>query len=157
MKVDLQWLEDCVFKRPLETGEAHLLEQSLRIESREKGEILICEGQPCDGLYFIHSGRVGIYHNNHGEDVRISEAGEGAQLGDMASFGDGIASATVKTIEPCVIYKLPQRALIHLMTYRQRLARDMMMNTIRHLAEVIRNMNRSTAYSQQYISRAASF
>jgi len=157
MKVDLQWLEDCVFKRPLETGEANLLEQSIRIESHEKGEVLIREGQNCDGLYFIHSGRVGIYHNNHGEEVRISEACEGAQLGDMASFGDGISSATVKTIEPCVIYKLPQQPLIHLMTYRQRLAKDLMMNTIRQLAGVIRNMNRSTAYSQQYISSAANY
>jgi hypothetical protein len=31
------------------------------------------------------------------------------------------------------------------------MARDIMMNTIRQLAGIIRNMNRSNAYTQQYI------
>jgi len=151
MEIDYEWLEDHIFHRHLDTGEQNVLAQSIRISEFGKGDVLIEEGEHSDGLYLLYSGRAGVLHDSHGEKVKVSEVGEGTQLGDMAIFDDEPASATVTALEDCVAYKLPRQALGHLMAYRRDMAKDIMMNTIRQLAGIVRGMNGSNAYTQQYI------
>ena len=151
MEIDFEWLEDNMFHRHLDTSEQNVLTQSLRVVEFKKGDVLITEGEHCDGLYLLYSGRAGVLYDSHGEKVRVSEVGEGAQLGDMAIFDDEVSSATITALSDCVVYKFPRQALSHLMAYRHDMAKDIMMNTIRQLAGVVRGMNSSNAYSQQYI------
>jgi len=151
MEIDYEWLEDHIFHRHLDTGEQNVLAQSIRISDFKKGDVLIEEGEHSDGLYLLYSGRAGVLHNSHGENVQVCEVGEGTQLGDMAIFDDELASATVTALAPCVAYKLSRQALGHLMAYRRDMAKDIMMNTIRQLAGIVRGMNSSNAYTQQHI------
>ncbi len=151
MDIDFVWIEDNIFHRHLNAEEKDTLSQSVLVKEFKKGDVLIAEGEPCDGLYLLYSGRAGVMHENHGEKVRVSEVHEGAQLGDMAIFDDTASSATIVALSSCVAYKLPRQALRHLMAYRHDMAKDIMINTIRQLASIVRDMNSSNAYSQQYI------
>jgi len=151
MDINFEWLEDHIFHRPLGTEERDILAINIHVSEFRKGDVLIEEGDHSDGLYLLYSGRAGILHDSHGEKVRVSEVGEGAQLGDMAIFDDEPSSATVTALRECVAYKLPRQELGNLMADHPDMARDIMMNTIRQLAGIIRNMNSANAYTQQYI------
>ncbi len=151
MDIDFKWFEDNVFHRYLNMDEQNVLSRSVHIAEFRKGDVLIAEGEHCDGLYLLYSGRASVLHSSHGEKVRVSEVGEGAQLGDMAIFDDALSSATITALSDCVAYKLPRHALDHLMAYRHEMAKDIMMNTIRQLSAIVRSMNSSNAYSLQYI------
>jgi len=151
MEVNFEWLEDHIFHRHLDTDEQNVLAQSIQVSEFKKGDVLIEEGEHSDGLYLLYSGRAGVLRDSHGERVRVSEVGEGAQLGDMAIFDDEPSSATVTALGECVAYKLSRQALGHLMANQPDMAKDIMMNTIRQLAGIIRKMNSSNAYTQQFI------
>jgi CRP-like cAMP-binding protein len=151
MEINFKWLEDHIFHRHLDVDEQNVLAQSIHISEFKKGDVLIEEGEHSDGLYLLYSGRAGVLHNSHGEKVRVSEVGESAQLGDMAIFDDEPSSATITARGECVAYKLPRQTLGNLMADHPDMAKDIMMNTIRQLAGIIRNMNSSNAYTQQYI------
>jgi CRP-like cAMP-binding protein len=151
MNIDFEWLEDHVFHRHLDTGEHETLNKAMQVLEFKRGDILMTEGDQCDGLYLLYSGSAGVLHESNGEKIRVSEVKEGAQLGDMAIFDDAASSATITALSDCVAYKFPREALSQLMAYRQDMAKDIMLNTIRQMAGVIRGMNSSNAYSQQYI------
>jgi CRP/FNR family cyclic AMP-dependent transcriptional regulator len=151
MDINFEWLEDHIFHRHLVREERDVLITNIHISEFKKGDVLIEEGEHSDGLYLLYSGRAGVLHNSHGEKVRVSEVGEGTQLGDMAIFDDEPSSATITALGECVAYKLPRQALGNLMANHPDMAKDIMMNTIRQLAGIIRNMNKSNAYTQQYI------
>ena len=151
MDINFEWLEDRIFHRHLSTAERSVLATDMHVSEFKKGDVLIGEGDHSDGLYLLYSGRAGIQHDSHGEKVRVSEVGEGAQLGDMAIFDDEPSSATVTALGECVAYKLSRRALGNLMADHPDMAKDIMMNTIRQLAGIIRSMNSANAYTQQYI------
>ncbi|MFC1567871.1 Crp/Fnr family transcriptional regulator [Pseudomonadota bacterium] len=151
MEIDFEWLADHIFHRHLDADEQAVLAQSILISEFKKGDVLIAEGEHSDGLYLLYSGRAAVLRSSHGEKVRVSEVGEGAQLGDMAIFDDEPSSATITALGECVAYKLSRQALGQLMAYHHDMAKDIMMNTIRQLAGIIRKMNSSSAYAQQYI------
>ncbi|MDX8404460.1 MAG: cyclic nucleotide-binding domain-containing protein [Mariprofundaceae bacterium] len=151
MEINFEWLEDQIFHRHLDADERQALDKAIHISEFGKGDELIAEGEHCDGMYLLYSGCASVFHDSHGQAVRVSNVNEGAQLGDMAFFDETVSSATVKAIEPCVAYKIPRQALSHLMSFHHLMAKDIMMNTIRQLANVVRGMNSSNAYSQQYI------
>jgi len=151
MDIDFEWLETQIFHRKLNAEEKKALDQSIRVVEYGKKEDMMTEGERTDGLYLLYSGRAGVFHDSHGERVRIGEVSEGAQLGDMAIFDDEPYSATITAKSDCVTYKIPRKELDVLMGYHHELARDIMVNTIHRLSGIVRSMNTVNAYSQQYI------
>jgi len=141
-ELDITWLEEEVFFRPLEYGEKHVLEQSLEIRQYSKGETIITQGEPSSGLFFLKSGVVSLHINNDGRLVCIGRLQKNAQLGDMALFEGTKTSATVIAEQNCNIYFLSQQTMVHLMTFRRNMARDIMMRTIRQLSSSLRQMNK---------------
>ncbi len=72
--------------------------QTLPAVSCASGEILITEGQPVPGLYFLESGEVEVLKDG----VVIAEVYQaGAVFGDMAYLLGTAPTATVKTLTPC--------------------------------------------------------
>jgi CRP-like cAMP-binding protein len=62
------------------------------------GHVLITEGQPIHGLYFLESGEVEVLKDG----TPIAEVYEpGAVFGDMAFLLGSAATATVRTLTPC--------------------------------------------------------
>jgi CRP-like cAMP-binding protein len=73
--------------------------QSLPSVACAAGEVLITEGQPVQGIYFLESGEVEVLKDG----VLIAEVYvAGAVFGDMAFLLGTAPTATVKAITPCV-------------------------------------------------------
>jgi len=151
MDIDYGWLEDQIFHRHLNEDEKRVLEKSIRFAEYQKGDVLMAEGERCDGLYLLHSGRAGVHHHSHGQQVRIGEVTEGAQLGDMAFFDGKPYSTTVTARSDCLVYKIARIDLESLMSHHYEMSKDIMLNTIQRLSTIVRGMNSVNAYSQQYI------
>jgi CRP-like cAMP-binding protein len=151
MEVDFEWIEANIFHRSLNKEEKNELSKSITVVEFNKSDVLITEGEPSDALYLLHSGKASVQHNSHGQQVTVGEAGEGAQLGDMAIFDDQLYSTTITARSEGVVYKIPRQELNSLMSEHPDMAKDIMMNTIRRLAGIVRSMNSVNAYSQQYI------
>jgi CRP-like cAMP-binding protein len=68
------------------------------------GAVLITEGQPVDGIYFLESGEVEVLKGG----TLIAEVYDaGAVFGDMAFLLGTAPTATVKAITPCVFRHVP--------------------------------------------------
>jgi CRP-like cAMP-binding protein len=73
--------------------------QSLPRHAADTGAILVVEGQPLQGIYFLESGEVEVRKGG----VLIAEVYEpGAVFGDMAFLLDTVPTATVQTTVPSV-------------------------------------------------------
>ena len=149
--VDIEWMEDVIFRRLLDYGEKGLLERSIEIHRFTEGETIIEQGATAKGLFFLKKGAVLLYVDDDNERVCVGELATGAQLGDMAMFEGVKTSATVIAANDCEAYFLPKTSVIHLMTFRRELARDIMMKTIRQLSASIRHMNQFNAQAHHFI------
>lgn len=151
MDIDFEWLENQIFHRKLDDREKETLSGAIRIVEFEKKDVLMAEGDPADALYLLYSGRANVFYTSHGEMVRVGEASEGAQLGDMAIFDNQPYSTTITAKSDCVTYKIQRMELEQMMSLHHAMAHDIMMNTIHRLSGIVRGMNTVNAYSQQQI------
>jgi CRP-like cAMP-binding protein len=151
MDIDFEWLENQIFHRKLNEVEKSGLDQTIRIIEFHKHDVMATEGESCDGLYLLYSGRASVYYTSHGVQVRVGEAIEGAQLGDMAFFDGQPYSTTITARVDCVAYKISREDLENVLAYHHEMAKDIMLNTICRLSGIVRGMNSVNAYSQQYI------
>jgi CRP-like cAMP-binding protein len=70
----------------------------------DAGTILVVEGQPVQGIYFLESGEVEVRKDG----MLIAEVYEpGAVFGDMAFLLETVPTATVKTTVPSVFRHVP--------------------------------------------------
>ena len=64
------------------------------------GQVVITEGQPLQGIYFLESGELEVFKGGS-LIAEIHEAG--AVLGEMSWLLGAMPTATVKTITPCTL------------------------------------------------------
>jgi len=150
-ELNIKWLEDHIFVRALSATEQKLLLGMVELRTYQQGDTLIAEGDLSQGLFLLCSGTVSLQYEKHGQAVRIAKLEAGAQMGDMAFFNHDIASATVKALEACEVYILPNEGMEKLMKHHKELSHDLMLNTIRNLGAALKNMNGFNAFAQQYI------
>ncbi|MDQ6953734.1 MAG: cyclic nucleotide-binding domain-containing protein [Mariprofundaceae bacterium] len=151
MTINIKWLEENLFHRTLNYNEKNILKGLIYLKSYAKGESIILEAQNVDGLFILNKGAVTLEHQQHGQSTHVAKLEAGSQLGDMSLFTGHQASVTVKALEACEVYHLPQESMQYMMKYRQSLMHDIMLHTIRNLAQSVRDMNDNQVYAQQYL------
>jgi SulP family sulfate permease len=78
----------------------------------EAGYVLIQQGEPTRGLYFIERGQVRVQTQaESGEVVRIRTTGPGTVIGEMGVYLGAPASATVVTNQPSTLFRLSAESL----------------------------------------------
>ncbi|MEW5871752.1 MAG: SulP family inorganic anion transporter [Chloroflexota bacterium] len=74
--------------------------------SFESGYVLIQQGKPSQGLYFIEQGQVVVRCEGEGSLVRIRKTGPGTIVGELGLYLGTPASATVVTSQSSIVYRL---------------------------------------------------
>jgi len=151
MNIDMAWLEEHLFHRTLSSDDKRILKGLIEERNYEKGDMILEENQEPEGLFILKSGAVALEHEKNGQQVRIAKLEEGSQFGDMSLFDNAKTSVMIKALDACTLYLFPQKSMAYMMEYRQSLSNDIMLNTIRSLAQAIRQMNDAQAYTSQYI------
>ena len=62
------------------------------------GDTIIRQGEEGNCLYVIQEGRVGVYREKDGDELKIAELGPGEFFGEMGLFDKDVRSATVRSL-----------------------------------------------------------
>ena len=115
----------------------------------------VLEGRPCvepgGARYLLRSGSVAVELEFCGEAMHVTDVGEGAQLGDLSFIDAQGAGATLIARSPCTAYKLTREALSRLYSYREDMAHELLVHTLKGMSGTIRAMNESQAAALRYI------
>ena len=73
----------------------------------ERGQIVIVEGSPPEGLLVVVEGSFEATRQAGSERIRLGDAGKGEVLGEMSILENRLASATVRALEKGSLIKVP--------------------------------------------------
>ena len=108
----------------------------------EDGEVIVRQGEPADALYVVQDGIVEIVVEDATAEVVLRSAGRGEILGEIAIFGGGVRSATVRSKGRSRVLTLDKHNFLRRITEDPSLAFGMiesMGNRVRELSlEVVR-------------------
>jgi len=99
-----------------------VLERSYR-----RGDPVFLEGEACEGLYTVKSGRVRIYKiSPEGREQVLVIAGPGDTFNEVPVFDGGPNPASVEALEPTVLLLLPKSTLLAMMEAHPEIGRAFM-------------------------------
>ena len=91
------------------------LTDQVRERRYKAGEVVLLEGDPCEGLYFVVSGRVKIFKvSGEGKEQVLRILGPGRTFNDVPVFDGGPNPGSVATLEPSTVGHIPKRAILAL-------------------------------------------
>jgi CRP/FNR family transcriptional regulator len=83
----------------LDDSEINSLAARCGIRSYAAGETLFCEGEPCQGLYIVVSGRVRIFKTSpNGREQVLAVEGPGASVAELPVFDGGAYPASASAL-----------------------------------------------------------
>jgi CRP-like cAMP-binding protein len=94
--------------RPFPRGDRKLIMERFRTREVAKGEVVIREGEPSDGLYVVLDGAVEVLKRKEGGDVVVGQLREGDLFGEMSCLRKAPASATVVVRRAGTLLRLPR-------------------------------------------------
>ena len=151
MDIDFNWLEEKIFSRILTDAERTALKSTMTVEQFTKGDVVILQQETGGKLYLLKSGRVDVILRFNGESLKLTNKGEGAQLGNMSFIDNSEACASIIAHEDCLAYRITRDDLSQLFTFHQNVAKDIMFSIIKDMSGNLRHMNDANAVSLQYI------
>jgi CRP/FNR family transcriptional regulator, cyclic AMP receptor protein len=124
-------------------------------ETYEADETIVEEGSLGDAIFLILSGCVAVHKLGGGPDAsaaraqapgrKVAELGPGEFFGEMCLVEPARRSATVVAIEPSLIFRLPNRAVLELAKQDPVTMNALLAAVIRTLSERLRRMNETLA------------
>ncbi|MBI2851435.1 MAG: Crp/Fnr family transcriptional regulator [Chloroflexi bacterium] len=80
--------------------------------SFDRGEVIFLEGEPCQGLYLVKSGRVRIFKSSpEGREQVLMTAAAGTTFNEVPVFDGGPNPASASALEQTTIYVVPTKTV----------------------------------------------
>ena len=108
-----------------ELDDTALKELSGRVRGRkvQAGEVILLEGERCEGLYFVVSGRVKVFKlSGEGKEQVLRILGVGRSFNDVPVFDGGPNPGSVAALEPSSIGFLPKTHVLALVEKHPKVA-----------------------------------
>lgn len=106
--------------------------------SYRRGDPVFLEGDTCEGLYVVKSGRVRVYKiSPEGREQVLLIAGPGDTFNEVPVFDGGPNPASVEALEPTVLLLLPRSALLTLVETQPEIARAFMRTFAARLRQLV--------------------
>lgn len=113
----------------------------------EDGDVIVRRGEAGDSLFVVQDGIVEIVVDGGPTEVVLRSAGRNEILGEMAMFGGGIRSATIRAKGPSRVLTLDKRNFMRRMSEDPSLAFGMMETMalrVRELSDEVVKLRRET-------------
>jgi len=95
--------------QPFSPQDKKALIEKFKSRNVEAGKVLITHNKQGDGLYVLLSGRCEVVRpDDKGRDVVLAELKDGDVFGEMSALWRKNASASVRTVSPCIVLRLPK-------------------------------------------------
>jgi CRP-like cAMP-binding protein len=106
--------------------------------SFRRGDPVFLEGDSCEGLYVVKSGRVRVYKiSPEGREQVLFIAGPGDTFNEVPVFDGGPNPASVEALEPTVLLLLPKSTLLAMVEAQPKLARAFMRTFATRLRQLV--------------------
>jgi CRP/FNR family transcriptional regulator len=137
MSVATEALRRVPYFAPLDdAGISHLAAHATR-RTYEKGEIVLVEGERCDGLHFVLAGRVKVYKTSpDGREHVLKILGPGRTFNDVPVFDGGPNPGSIAALERAAVGMVPKAMVLVLVERQPRVA----LAVIRVLATRLRSL-----------------
>jgi CRP/FNR family transcriptional regulator, cyclic AMP receptor protein len=114
---EMTTMPDVLRQVPYFAGLDATLLKELAAQIRERkyraGEIVLLEGDPCEGLYFVVSGRVKVFKvSGEGKEQVLRILGPGRTFNDVPVFDGGPNPGSIATLEPSTVGHVPRGAIL---------------------------------------------
>ena len=121
----------------LEAAALRALSGKARVRSYRKGEVILWEGEPCEGLYVVLRGRVKVFkRSDEGREQVLLIIGPGRSFNDVPVFDGGANPGSVAALDSTTIAILPKGEVLRLVERHPAMA----MAVIRILAGRMRGL-----------------
>jgi len=112
--------------------------------SFSKGEMLFFEGEECDGLYIVKTGRIRIFKSSpEGREQVLMTAAVGETFNEVPVFDGGVNPASASAITPATVYIVPvvtvQSLLVECPAAQTII--QLLASRLRHLAGVVEDLS----------------
>lgn len=109
--------------------------------SYPRGSSILRAGEETDALYIIMSGRVKVLiPDEQGSEVILTMLGAQDYVGEMGLLDDLPSSATVETIEPCEMLRIPRTAFLTCVEGNGEVAMLLLRNLVKRLRDADRKI-----------------
>lgn len=96
----------------------------VRERKHKAGEVVLLEGEPCEGLYFVASGRVKVFKaSGEGKEQVLRILGPGRTFNDVPVFDGGPNPGSIATLEPSTIGHVPKGVVLALVESHPKVAK----------------------------------
>ena len=90
------------------------LEDACRRQTAAKGALIVREGTPGRRMFLIGQGRVEVIKAGPSGETRLAELGAGNFFGEMSIMECSKRSASIRALEPTVLYRLERGDLLRI-------------------------------------------
>src|SRR2546426_11282291 len=116
--------------------ELELIVPLCRLQEGQEGDYLIHEGVQVLSIYFLLSGKVGVYKKDkEGKNMWLAALGKGFIFGELSFLDQGPASASIRAGSPFQALALNQEALHRLLDSQPSLGYKMLKTMARRSEE----------------------
>lgn len=107
----------------LEAGLLKDLAKQMREGKYKAGDVILLESEPCEGLYFVISGRVKVFKvSGAGKEQVLRILGAGRTFNDVPVFDGGPNPGSIAALEPRSIGFLPKAQVLALVEKHPKVA-----------------------------------
>ncbi len=131
--------------KSLDEEELRQLARTLVERGFEKDEVVLIEGEPCQGLCIVSQGSIKIYKlSPEGREQILTYVHAGGSFNEVAVFDGGPNPANASSVEPTSIWIVPRPAIIDLIKRRPDVALAIIQNLgirLRHLVGLVEDLS----------------
>ncbi|MCZ2126657.1 MAG: Crp/Fnr family transcriptional regulator [Anaerolineales bacterium] len=126
----------------LESSVLKDLAKHTRLVEYQRGDTIIWEDDPCEGLFIIYQGSAKIFRaSNQGRQYIVRILQEGDSFAEVPAFDEGVSPVNVEALEICQIWIIDKIKLHQLIEEHPTFAKKVLIN----FGNVLRGMVRATS------------
>jgi CRP-like cAMP-binding protein len=131
MAIETEALKSIPYFAGLSAAELDAIKPLILEKKAGRGEIILDDGEPADGLYFLVSGAVKLFKTSaEGKEQILDIIRPGQSFNDASVFGDTPNQADVQAMSPVVVYEIRKTDIMGILQKNPRVSS----NTIKVLA-----------------------
>ena len=121
--------------------------ERMHLREYQRGDVLLWEGDPCDGLYIVERGSAKIFRlSPQGRQYIVRVLQEGDTFAEVPAFDEGTNPVNVEALETCRVWVINSQKLHELVMAHPAFAQKVLVNFGRMLRGMVRMVSEMAFY-----------
>lgn len=121
--------------------------ERMHLREYQRGDVLLWEGDPCDGLYIVEQGSAKIFRlSPQGRQYIVRVLQEGDTFAEVPAFDEGTNPVNVEALETCRVWVINSQKLHELVMAHPAFAQKVLVNFGRMLRGMVRMVSEMAFY-----------